>query len=444
MNAEEKEILLDKLMNDMNFDFINESCCDWLLENEEDWGTSKAKGSRNKLFYIKYEEFENRLLARVLYIEQGYYQKEKYLICEEVQRLLAGLDEFVSRGIYYGAFGAVKYDKWNSEHKWETKRLGTCDIERVNDYYARVPTNIYFDQYEAKDVLLKSIHKYSGAIDGIVKSNTEIFSKIARFEKYPQVEFFNKLGIYEMIDDYRFVNKNKKGFDSIGIKKNELKYLQNGIRLSDYRRIRNDVLKFKLTEDEAKLYISCKDDLKFLDCNIKKTMKFLVENNFRSYQVRDYIDYISNLKQLGYPMQNKYLYPVEFKKAHDELLDKFTVLKNAVLSQKIQLYSMELQKYTYIKDGFLITPARSQIELINESKVLGHCVKSYAEKVANRYTSIFFIRKFENAIDPFVTLELKDKEVIQCRAYLNGEPDKEVKQFVNNWCKKFNFKSCFK
>ena len=97
----------------------------------------------------------------------------------------------------------------------------------------------------------------------------------------------------------------------------------------------------------------------------------------------------------------------------------------------------------YENKNFLIRPVESHKELIIESKILDHCVRTYAERVALHKTMIFFVRKQECVDDPFVTLELKDNKIVQCRGKRNTRPSDEVVSFVNAWCRKFKLETCF-
>ena len=53
------------------------------------------------------------------------------------------------------------------------------------------------------------------------------------------------------------------------------------------------------------------------------------------------------------------------------------------------------------------------------------------------------IRKTDHEKEPYATLELSDKTIVQCRAYRNRVPEKEVIDFVNLWAHKNRFISCF-
>ena len=139
----------------------------------------------------------------------------------------------------------------------------------------------------------------------------------------------------------------------------------------------------------------------------------------------------------------KVAFPDDLKKEHDELMLKHIELEKHTFDDDINNYSKELEQFIYQDDSYIIRPAKSQSELIVESKILNHCVRGYAERMAKKETSIFFIRENERISVPLCTLELKGKKVMQCRAISNKKPEEEVIEFVNTWCNKNNFKSCF-
>ena len=98
------------------------------------------------------------------------------------------------------------------------------------------------------------------------------------------------------------------------------------------------------------------------------------------------------------------------------------------------------EQYRYAKGDFVITPANSVEDLINESKGLNHCVKTYATKYSKGETAIFLVRKKDDVLTSFYTLELKDGQVHQIRGKNNCDPTDKVKDFVDKWAKKFKIK----
>lgn len=177
---------------------------------------------------------------------------------------------------------------------------------------------------------------------------------------------------------------------------------------------------------------------------IKRVLKYICTCNkhTRKFNYRDYRDYIDAMKQSGMPI-NKY--PKNFWKAHDEAVKNLKIVRNAKYDKLIKERSAdaELKKLIYRSKQFLIRPVKELDELFNESKELHHCVRTYAKNVAFGDTDIFFVREEEDIEKPFVTLELRDKRVIQCRGKYNARPSEEVITFVNSWCRMNNFITCF-
>ena len=137
---------------------------------------------------------------------------------------------------------------------------------------------------------------------------------------------------------------------------------------------------------------------------------------------------------------NNIRFPKNIHKAHDDAMDKYEIVKDEKINKQIGDFSKDLQKYVYEDKNLMIRPASSQQELIDESRQLDHCVRTYGEKMAKRKTSIFFIRKKKNPEKSYVTLELINGKVIQVRGYKNNvhNPlDQSVIDFVHKWEQKF-------
>ena len=95
----------------------------------------------------------------------------------------------------------------------------------------------------------------------------------------------------------------------------------------------------------------------------------------------------------------------------------------------------------------MIRPCYESKELINESKVLNHCVRTYAKKIANGESLIMFVRKHDEIDTPFVTVELQKRGksknynyVEQVRAKDNKAPDNFTTNFIHKWMKKNKLK----
>lgn len=87
-------------------------------------------------------------------------------------------------------------------------------------------------------------------------------------------------------------------------------------------------------------------------------------------------------------------------------------------------------------DYFEIIVPESHIDLINESNELGHCVKTYINKVADRITYILFLRNKKDITKPLATIEvLTDYRLIQLKAKFNMRADKNAQNYVKKWAK---------
>ena len=178
---------------------------------------------------------------------------------------------------------------------------------------------------------------------------------------------------------------------------------------------------------------------------VKRVLKYIYDcnkNNGRKFNYRDYRDYIEMAQAIGAEVDK---YPKDFWKVHDEVEKEFRIDRNANYNKLIKERNTDkkVKRLKYSSKKFLIRPVEGLDELFNESNKLHHCVRKYAKDVAFGDTNIFFVRKTDNSEEPFVTLELKDKRVVQCRAKYNARPSDEAISFVNNWCRMNNFITCF-
>lgn len=142
-------------------------------------------------------------------------------------------------------------------------------------------------------------------------------------------------------------------------------------------------------------------------------------------------------------MNHSNRYPDNIGEAHDRLMIQIETKKSAKDDLMIrERISNELSKYRFADDDFVITPANSIADLINESAKLNHCVRTYDKRYASGETSIFLIRKRDDVNSPFYTLELSSKnEIKQLRGKNNCTAVNEVLDFVEEWRRKFNLKS---
>ena len=129
------------------------------------------------------------------------------------------------------------------------------------------------------------------------------------------------------------------------------------------------------------------------------------------------------------------IFPSDFAAAHRKFTELATAKQNADQDAGIRRNAEKMAAYAWRDDerGMMIFPADSTFSLVNEGKVLHHCVSTYAKSVARGETMIFFIRRTDEPDEPFYTLEYKDGKVQQNRGVHNRMRTPEVQDFENAW-----------
>lgn len=177
--------------------------------------------------------------------------------------------------------------------------------------------------------------------------------------------------------------------------------------------------------------------------NVKRTFKYLRHVSGGSYDITtyDYNDYINSARDCGEDVNAPEIrYPSDFKKAHDKMTKKATVIRN---EKQINDFMNTAKKYQrldgFSNENYVILLAKYPEDLIQEGKALHHCVGTYVNRVAEQKCLIFFIRKKDKEEEPFYTLELdtNDFKIVQCRGKQNYSytNDEDILHTVNAWHK---------
>ena len=99
----------------------------------------------------------------------------------------------------------------------------------------------------------------------------------------------------------------------------------------------------------------------------------------------------------------------------------------------------EMKKLYTFRDKALgmkiVIPARLS-EYIREGKEMRNCVGGYCERIARGDTDVVFIRKIEEPKKSYITMEIKNGEIIQARTFANGSLDETGKLFVEKFKEK--------
>lgn len=167
--------------------------------------------------------------------------------------------------------------------------------------------------------------------------------------------------------------------------------------------------------------------------NPQRTMEYIYS---KKITLRDYCDHLRLLSKTGQRKNSGNFYPDDFYAKHEELTKLYTAKKRAWVDTGIKKAAEAVAKLEYSSGDLTIRSVKEAAELGKESHCLGHCVRTYDEKVAEGRAYIFFVRQREKPETPYYTLELSPSyNLVQCRGARNCNMTDEVRGFVQEWLK---------
>ena len=142
---------------------------------------------------------------------------------------------------------------------------------------------------------------------------------------------------------------------------------------------------------------------------------------------------MANKLALNYKSK-KDLFPENLIERHDELQTKIKVESDIKHCFGIYLRFLELSKYIYEDDTYIIFPANSSEEFINEGNQQKNCVNyMYSQKYIDKETEIYFMRELKNITKSLVTLEFNNNKVLQKEQKNHNQTTKQQNEFIEKW-----------
>ena len=272
---------------------------------------------------------------------------------------------------------------------------------------------------------------------------------------YPrQIEMLMKAGMQEVVRD--LVQRGVKNADvirwgeteplkALGLNKAELKEFlataRNIDTLSCYKKLRRagETITITQAEDLTKELhgmTGVKDLLKTagnLNLRPMRLYRYLKrESQSASAGLSAFKDYIKAAEALGYPLYREdVLLPNGLSAAHDEACRKHRkklekerreqAKEQARLEAMVyqERYHALRQKYEMELDGYIIRVPVDAQEIHEEGRKLKHCVAGYADRHMKGTTTILFMRKADKPKEPFLTIQMQGKTLMQIHGYRN-------------------------
>ena len=373
------------------------------------------------------EMWEGRLLKRVFAFRSS--KKRRHysdMLVTEVFRKLEGQTGCLLKDIGHNMGGKqVEFDPL-----WQCKKFYANDGEWTFSNCWKF--------YDEQNIIDKYDLTYCQWFNKKNHSYCDFFNYICAYRQEPRIELLVKADLSQFVHCYRKLNLKGKSLDQIFRINNYFVQFLKELSYSDIMIIRNKKRHVKNMDDlQIVRNFLCgmgREHSKIKKYTCPKMVDYLKSANYQFKQ--DYNDYLSFCEKLDYNLNDySILCPKKMKEEHDKAMKLISIKKDEQTKEKFFNAYKDLLEYTYSKNNYLIVPCESVSELEEESKQLNHCVKTYAQKYADRKTNIMFIRNINEIDKPLYTLEFKDKTVIQCRAKNNDKPCDEALAFVRSWAK---------
>ena len=172
----------------------------------------------------------------------------------------------------------------------------------------------------------------------------------------------------------------------------------------------------------------------------------------KSSVLTTYSDYLDMKEELGYDMTNSItIYPHDLKAEHD----KAVIERNEAAAKRREEKANEMYKaisqrfkkadkiYSYHSGKLFVRPAKNAAEIIEEGRILHHCVggDGYLNAHAKKESIILFLRKKENT--PYITIEMEPTgEIVQWYGAYDKKPDEaKIDRWLNKYVKQLDIKA---
>lgn len=157
-----------------------------------------------------------------------------------------------------------------------------------------------------------------------------------------------------------------------------------------------------------------------------------------------YYDYLQMKADQGYEMNDIQVFPKDIRRRHDEMVleaekTKLDKRKKEVLEKYTRIkskYRRLSEKYSAAAGGLIIRPAKDAAEIVEEGRILHHCVggDGYLRSHNDGRSFILFLRKISEKDMPYITVEIRGDQIIQWYGAYDQKPDA---QMIEAWLKKY-------
>lgn len=431
-NFETKEYHCSKCLKKLDNNY-----CSWCLKQYEISESPNSKyiidiDDNNKSIYYVFDIVNNQIILYLFQVVNYYnnplcanpYRMTEININSSYLILETGIMDIKTNKIFY----FDKYDKDN--------------IDNDFDFYEILENYECYDNFLYTDNLWKlkntDLYKYTYIWDleeYFIKKRFTLASLTVYPLHYKQFEYLIKMQLYSLAINAPYKIEYKNNFKETF--KVDKKYY-NFMKEIDIEWYQLNALRLCPTENKELLNFISTDTfifeklVNYVDLN--KLFYYFKKQKLEDERIYEYYDYIEACKKIKLNLQDhNILFPKNFINSHDEIISKIITTTNPDIDKKISNLSYVLNLNNYEDDKYIIFPASSVNNLIDESSQMSNCVRDYCVKFSNNESQIFFMRYKNNPNKSLVTIEVKNGKVVQARTKYNGLPSEEIMKILKKW-----------
>lgn len=361
------------------------------------------------------------------------------------------------KAAYYFAEG--KCQKWKREwvrsgEEWEPRLVPQKSItEPFVDFQSWGCYRPGYYAVHGVDQIAESPLKYCAAEeffdlheDDTRETTMGLLTYLGLWTRYPRIEQLTKAGCELIIQDAIKGNMNASALDwkaktmpaFFGLDKPTAKrLLAGGIGRRELDALEVVRLGGLTLEQALMVYdrIGGKDERKRCRGAFKKVgadalvlVRYLEKHQHKN--ARMWLDYIDAAKKLDYDLTLRGVaFPKNLIGAHDAATAAVKYEENAAAQAEYKKkYQKLVKKYSFTAMGLSVVVPEDDRQIINEGKILHHCVGGYAERHMTGKAKILFLRKEKTPWRSYITIEMcgkKGNDIRQIHGYRNERKDEK-------------------
>lgn len=181
-----------------------------------------------------------------------------------------------------------------------------------------------------------------------------------------------------------------------------------------------------------------------VDANAMVLARYLEKHQHKNAAL--WLDYIDAAKKLGYDLARRDVaFPKNLQGAHDSAIAAIRYEENEAARKAYEKkYQKLVKKYSFTAMGLSVVVPEDDRQIINEGKILHHCVGGYAERHMTGAATILFLRKEKTPWRSYITIEMcgkKGNDIRQIHGYRNenkagkrlATPGERHGEFLDLW-----------